>query len=412
MSGWLSGRVNAVAGWVVRRRSNLPAPLRRGLESVLQRDTWIGRLALRSSGAIEPDPIAVPDAPIRLYLGPANYAGQAYEWARSVERQRPDVAARNAAFQLPEDFDFPADYRVPLTVYAASAHWQRAQLQSIVGFSHVVIESFTSLLGNHWRGSLHDEVEDLRSRGLQVAFMCHGTDIRVPSRHRELNSWSPFQDDERTRTLEETALRNHRLLAELGGTAFISTPDLFVDLPDATWCPVVVNVDSWTAAAQPLLTRERPIVVHIPSAGTVKGTALIMDAMRRLDADGIIEFRTVTGVPHEQMPAQYGQADIVLDQFRIGSYGVAACEALAAGRVVLGHVSQATRSAVLERTGREVPIIEATADTISDVLLDVVRHPDRHRPMGDAGIDFVRDLHDGRRSAEAMAGFLALGGRS
>ncbi len=44
-------------------------------------------------------------------------------------------------------------------------------------------------------------------------------------------------------------------------------------------------------------------------------------------------------MPADAMPEVYGGADIVLDQFPLGTYGVAACEALVAGRLVVSHVS-------------------------------------------------------------------------
>ncbi len=96
----------------------------------------------------------------------------------------------------------------------------------------------------------------------------------------------------------------------------------------------------------------------------MKGTQLIAPVLERLAERGTIDFRYVEGVAAADMPALYGEADIVLDQFRIGSYGVAACEAMAAGRVVVGHVSPAVRSHVLRATGLELPIVEATPDSL------------------------------------------------
>ena len=114
----------------------------------------------------------------------------------------------------------------------------------------------------------------------------------------------------------------------------------------------------------------------------------------------------MTGVPAAQMPDVYRRADIVLDQFRLGDYGVAACEALAAGRVVVGHVSPAVRDAVRARTGRELPVVESRGGDIERTLIDILADPDRARALAEEGAAFVREVHDGRKAADAMRGFL------
>ena len=67
----------------------------------------------------------------------------------------------------------------------------------------------------------------------------------------------------------------------------------------------------------------------------MKGTHLIEAPIRALAERGTVDYRGMTGVPAASMPAIIGDTGIVLDQCRLGSYGVAACEAMAAGRVVV-----------------------------------------------------------------------------
>jgi glycosyltransferase involved in cell wall biosynthesis len=99
------------------------------------------------------------------------------------------------------------------------------------------------------------------------------------------------------------------------------------------------------------------------------------------------------------MPGLYGTADIVLDQFRIGNYGVAACEAMAAGRVVVSHVTDATRSTVHALTGLPLPIVEADAATLSAVVSGIAANPGAYREIGESGTEFVQRVHNGAYSA-------------
>ncbi|MCD2444068.1 hypothetical protein LQ757_17430 [Agromyces sp. SYSU K20354] len=352
----------------------------------------------------------VERAATRLFIGPVNSAGQGYAWARAAERL-PGVAAADFMYRNPGDvFAFPADHAVPTPFFISSAPWQRAQRRAVAKrFTHVIVESGRHLFGSD--GRVLDQVEFLRRAGVRVALLWHGSDIRLPSRHAASDPDSPFLHDRYPETdrLEEIAQRNRALIAESGLPVFVSTPDLLEHVPGASWLPVVVDVDGWAdAATEPALERRRPVVVHAPSNAGLKGSDLIADTVRRLEAEGIIEYREVRGVAAEQMPAVYGTADIVLDQFALGIYGVAACEALAAGRVVVSHVAEFTRETVRERTELELPIVEARADGLEVVLRDVVAERERYRAVAATGPAFVRAVHDGRRSAQALGAFLGV----
>ena len=355
---------------------------------------------------IPPQP-AVPATPVRLYIAPANFAGQGFAWARAAERL-PGVGAVSMAFVRPGDFAFDVDDAVPEAIYAGSRRWQYARRELLPRFSHVVIEAGRPLLGQRMRADPVAEARWLQARGVRVAMVCHGSDIRLPSRHRELEPWSPLTEDwEPTSVLEEQAALLASRLEELALPVLVSTPDLLIDVPRATWLPVVVDIERWAGTGAPRpLEREVPVVAHAPSNAHVKGSALIEPVLESLAARGLIDYRRIEGVPAAEMPRVYGEADVVLDQFRIGNYGVAACEAMAAGRLVISHVSDFVREKAHEASGVELPILEATPDSLEQVLLDALADRERARTLAVQGAAFVRSLHDGARSAEVLATFL------
>ncbi|HZL05180.1 MAG TPA: hypothetical protein VFE45_07140, partial [Coriobacteriia bacterium] len=181
-----------------------------------------------------------------------------------------------------------------------------------------------------------------------------------------------------------------------------STPDLIEELPGATWLPVVVDCEIWTPRPErpePAV----PVVVHTPSRAAIKGSAFVDDALAPLVAEGLVEYRRVEGLRPEQMPKVLGEADIVLDQFAIGSYGVLACQAMATGTAVIGHVSPEVRRAVEQATGQVLPVVEATPDTLQETLRRLVAAPELRRAAAQAGPPFIRAVHDGKRSARIIA---------
>ena len=327
-------------------------------------------------------------------------------WARAIERHSPGVGVRSLG--VTNAFGFPQDYSVDPEHFHSAAWGADHRDYVCATFTHVVIEAGRTIFGRTLGGDCGPEIPVMRELGLQVAVLTHGSDARIPSRHARREPYSPFRDvtDPLTAKLEVTAQRYHDLLAVYDGTVLVSTPDMLADLPRAAWCPVVIDPARWRG---PILTGlpARPVVVHAPSKAALKGTGLIEPVLEALDAAGVITYRRLHGIPSEHMPAAYREADIVADQFSLGSYGVAACEAMATGRIVLGHVSDDVRHTVRSATARDLPVVEATPETMAEVIRDLVRDSTRVEQISRAGLDFVHQVHDGRMAVDALTPFLA-----
>ena len=400
---------------LVRWKQKWPTPLARAVDGVIA--LVPETIALRvnpakygfAPGDVPPPP-RPPVAGTRLYIAPVNFAAQGFAWARAAERL-PDVGAVSMQYRADPDYGFPSDYSVPVQVFRKSRAWQRAQFEAVAGgFTHVLYEAGRPIFGELFDLSPAKEIEALRGRGVNVAMVSHGSDLRLPSRHRELDEWSPFHESGwgAIPTLEAQSIEHRQLLAEVGAPVYLSTPDLLLDWPDGRWLPVVVDGSKWWCDDTPLV-RARPCVVHAPSSSIVKGSDLIEPAMTALHDEGVIEYRRVRGVPAREMPALYRGADIVLDQFRIGTYGAAAIESMAAGRVVVGHLHDQVRHHVAREFGVEVPVVQATVASLEATIRRIVTEREHYREVAGKGVAFARLVHDGRASADALRPFL-LGG--
>lgn len=343
--------------------------------------------------------------PARVLVGPANFAGQGLAWATALDRA--GVPAVAWAFTADPTFRYGADHVAPLgAVHRASRAYQQRVFDAVAStVEAVVIEAGRPLFGRLHGFDPVAEAHALRARGVRVALLWHGTDVRVPSAHAATHPDSPFRPgpdgDPRTRALESVALRNRRRAAGFDGPVLVSTPDLLPGWPGAVWCPVVVDAAAWASDA-PVLERAAPLVVFAPSNPVLKGADRVGRALAPLVLDGVIQRRVVAGVPADEVRALYRGADVVLDQFRLGIYGVAACEAMAAGRLVVSHVDAQVRDEVRAATGRELPVVEATGDTLGVTLRAAFDARDAARAIAAQGPALVAELHDGRRSAEVL----------
>jgi glycosyltransferase involved in cell wall biosynthesis len=154
------------------------------------------------------------------------------------------------------------------------------------------------------------------------------------------------------------------------------------------------------------MERAVPIVLHAPSRASMKGSAYVEDAMRVLTSEGLVDYRRIEGVAPSNMPDEIANCDIVLEQFTLGSYGVMAAQAMAAGRVVVGHVTPEVRGLC----PGDLPIVEATPDLLVDVVRGLLEDRDRAREFAEAGRRYVRDVHSGERSARVLIDTLGLRG--
>lgn len=365
---------------------------------------WRGALAVAQA----------PATPIRLLVGPVNSAGQGYLWARAAEQELPGVGAVDlmTTTRGSARFSFPADVSVPEGAYVFAAGWQRRQRAAIVsGFTHLLLESGRFPYGSVPGSTPLRAVRGLLADGVAVALLWHGSDIRVPSEHAAAVEDSPFGPHgaypaASTAVLERNAVERLRLVTETDLPVFVSTPGL-LGVPRAQWLPVVVDPERWASADEPL-RRDVPVVAYVPSNSPMKGDPSVDVQLRALEGEGLIVYRRLQDIPAADMPAVYRDADIVLDQFRLGDYGVAACEAMAAGRVVIGHVAPAVRAHVRRATGLDLPIRESRFADVGATVRAVIADRDGARVDAGRGPAFVAAVHAGTLSARVLAPFLGV----
>ncbi|KGJ81771.1 hypothetical protein GY21_01465 [Cryobacterium roopkundense] len=272
------------------------------------------------------------------------------------------------------------------------------------GTSHLLNESNSAIFGDARSDNFRDEIHRFQETEVRVGVVFHGSDIRDPRLHMELNEHSFFRDapEEWVHRLSVKAAKNRVEIGGAGVPLFVSTPDLLADLPAARWLPLSVNIDRWNLDDE-VLVRDVPRVLHRPSRSDppIKGTQYIEPVLRQLESEGLITYVRSEAVPHSEMRALVRKVDIVVDQIQTGSYGVAAIEAMAAGRLVVGNVSEFSRGVI----GDNVPIVNADPVTFRRVMLEVLSRQDEMRAVASDGKAFVGKWHDGCASAGALRSF-------
>lgn len=345
----------------------------------------------------------------RLLIGPANSASQGVYWANAA-RSLEGVEAQSLAFVRPGlSFTKDPDFAVPGTVGWYSRAWAARQRRAIIDtFTHILYESELPIIPGLYGDDIRSEIQDLCEHGIKVAMVAHGSDVRTPSQHVTIERFSPFSEslDGLTDVLEKKTTKNRAILDSLDVPKYVSTLDLLSYVPEARWLPILTDPKRWTALPFPGLGSHKLRVLHAPSRPELKGTPAIREAMGSLVDAGLIEYQELTNVRYEEMPARISWADVVIDQLAIGPYGVTGVEAMLAGRVVVAQAGDFVRSEIVERTGRDLPILEANPETIETVVRSIALEPTSYAEVARESRSFALDVHSVKRAAEALRPFL------
>lgn len=355
---------------------------------------------------------ATPGGTRRLLIGPANYAGQGHAWASAVNTHVAGAKAENVYVYPPASkFVFASD--LPMT----SIEWQspRARLGIAADFaapaSHVLIEAGRPIVGTDAPGSdahgwsvdsTRHDIDALLAGGKHVALLFHGSEVRDPAVHADLDVWSPFRHRANEAFADALAARAAHIMRsvirDLDLVRFVSTLDLFDYVPDARWLPVVVGPDAF-ATSPPALESGVPVVAHAPTSSALKGSEWIDPVLARLEGEGVIHYRRFDSIPSPAVPRMLRGVDVLVDQIVLGNPGVLAAEAMAAGRLVVSHLPESVR----RRFPEPPPVVEANPGSLEETVRAIAAAPEKYGAIAAAGRTFAHSYHDGRYSARVLS---------
>ena len=344
-------------------------------------------------------------SPRRLVIGMLNTAGQAREWANAVRHNTP-ATAESWGMQRPVEaaISFAADRTYTLVNGAADQAWKDL-LQAPTKPTHLIIESGKPIVIRGTFRRMLFQALTARRHGIRPALLFHGSDIRVPSMHAATNIDSPFHEslDGLTAKLEAQTQTMRRWLRVWPFPIFISTVDLKCFVPRGRWLPIVPDASWFTPMSAISTDRPRPHVLHLPSRRAIFQSDRVDQICQQLHDEGVIEYRSITGVSPGEVRAHVEWSDIVIDKIGIGGTGVMGAEAMASGRLLIGDVDQIVRSEL-----PDLPLIQSSTSTLEQVIRDLVADRTTWAARAAAGQAFARKYHDGRYSAAVLAKWMGV----
>lgn len=133
-----------------------------------------------------------------------------------------------------------------------------------------------------------------------------------------------------------------------------------------------------------------PLIVHAPTKRNIKGTESVLKAVKQLKSEGVsFDFKLIEGMDHSETMKLLSQADIVIDQLRIGTEGFFSLEAMALGKPVICYI----REDLVSKYPKEFPIVNANPDNIGEVLKNLIANPEQWKKLGVQGRAYVKKYH-------------------
>jgi len=292
--------------------------------------------------------------------------------------------SRQSSYELARDQDFDVVIERP-GVAPHDVHW--LSLIHVLLYADIWVAHFESLFfhrdqekPNLWAFRL------IKLTGIRIIVHPHGNDIIHRSRFRTRYDWVgllqldyPLWDLVANAEIAQRRIRLFSRFADfvLGGSWF-ATP--LLPRNDLLFHAIPIDCDELV----PVVPKPRalPVIVHSPNHRNVKGTNHLTCAVEYLKSVGVdSELRLVEGVPRHLALDLYKQADVIADQFCIGTIGVFALEAMALGKPVMAYIDH-------QHLGDPIfnhPVVNTNPENLTQVLAVLVQVPALGERLGRAG---------------------------
>lgn len=246
----------------------------------------------------------------------------------------------------------------------------------------------------------YSDYRQLREHGKKIVTVFCGDEVRWPhAANEELQSYGlhPMQwDDAYIQYLSKAEISEklHRLrVAEKYSDLLLGGPpslQLALRPYDHLWQPIDLNF-----FVENTEQRERPRVVHAPTDRAFKGTDYVLEAVRRIESEGVeFDLQLIEKMPFEEVVSAYTDGDILVGQLISPNGGSQEREALASGMVVLSSVGIDYPPL---QVPDDCPIIPVTPETVYDRLKNIILDRPRRLELARRGRPYVEKYHDAKK---------------
>lgn len=259
---------------------------------------------------------------------------------------------------------------------------------------------WADVLHYHW-DSVFSDSRDLKfvaKSGKPIFIEWVGSEIRIPDICKRVNPYyrKAFEGGYEYKSFEseKTSIKNQRKFQKVNAIPLIIPEmNLYVQkkmFPLSYPSQLRINLKDYKTAF-PDVTNNRPLVIHSPSAKIAKGSNFIIPVMEELGKEYDFEFLLLHDMDREEVLSIMQKADIFIDQIILGSYGMAAMEAMAFGKPVMCYIMPQVFEGGLSE---ECPIVNTNPDNLKEQLIKLITNPQLRYDISIKSRAFAEKFHD------------------
>ncbi|MEO6683286.1 MAG: glycosyltransferase [Ginsengibacter sp.] len=248
---------------------------------------------------------------------------------------------------------------------------------------------------------LYSDARDVKyasEKGKKIFVEWVGSDIRNPDYLKSINSYYKFafENGYEYANLEskDYSQRNQNLFANHGAIPLL-TPELSLFVNKSIFKQTHLlnqRVDVYNfKPAYPAENNIRPLIIHSPTAKVGKGSNMIIPIVEELKKEYDFDFMLLHDMSRERVLEIMQTADIFIDQIIVGSYGMAAMEAMSFGKPVMCYIMPEVFEAGLSE---ECPIVNTSPDNLKEQLIKLITNPQLRHDIGIKSRKFAEKFHD------------------
>jgi len=191
--------------------------------------------------------------------------------------------------------------------------------------------------------------------------------------------------------------RRIKKLESLGVIMFALNPDLMNFLPEsACFLPYAIN-EGVICKKENYEIQKVIKVIHAPTQRVVKGTEEVIATINKINKvyKDVIDFKLIEGVEHRKAIKMYKEADLVIDQLRVGWYGALATESMCMGIPTIAYINKHDLKYIPKQMAEDCinTVIDANQNTLFEVLENIVNNPSVLYEKHKASMEYVYRWH-------------------
>ncbi|HRR96067.1 MAG TPA: glycosyltransferase [Candidatus Ratteibacteria bacterium] len=222
----------------------------------------------------------------------------------------------------------------------------------------------------------------------KVIMQFWGDDIRIYSSTIKLNpfladlKWSIKKDKDKIKKIER--------ISEFIDAVIVSDGELFSYVKNyfkkIFFLPQISDISIFKFPSPEM---KEPVIIHSPTYRGIKGTEKIIEVIKELGKKYKFTFKILENIPNEQILNEVLNADIVIDQILIGTYGIFSIEAMGSGKPVICYINENYRKFYPE----ELPIISSSIDNLYIQLEKLIKDGKLRYEIGKKGREYFEKYH-------------------